>query len=120
MLHHVGGLSGQVTETEEIAGSDGLVANGEFITWDIPGKGSVRTQGFTAESGKEITLAISSKQPDAAIHIGIIKPDGSRDYVSGSGFLAYQFECDVDGIYSVYVQNLSREEVSVSGTYVTN
>jgi hypothetical protein len=120
LLHHVGGLSGWITETEEIAGSDGLVANGEFLAWTVPGKGSVRTQGFEAESGQEITLAISSEQPDAAIHIGIIKPDGSREYVSGSDFLAYQFACDADGIYCVYVQNMSREEVSVSGTYVTN
>jgi beta-lactamase regulating signal transducer with metallopeptidase domain len=120
LLHHVGGLSGWITETEEIVGSDGLVANGEFLAWTVPGKGSVRTQGFEVESGKEITLAISSEQPDAALHIGIIKPDGSREYVSGNDFLAYQFACDVDGIYCVYVQNLSRDEVSVSGTYVMN
>jgi hypothetical protein len=120
MLHHVGGLSGWITETEEIAEKDGSAANGEFIAWDIPGKGSVRTQGFAVESGNEITLAISSEQPDAALHVGIIKPDGSRTYVSGSDFLAYKFDCDVDGIYCVYVQNMSSESVSVSGTYISN
>jgi hypothetical protein len=120
LLHHAEGLSSGITETEETAGIDGNAENGEFLAWDIPEKGSVRTQGFAVESGKEITLAISSAQPDAAIHVGIIKPDGSRDYVSGCDFLAYQFACDTEGVYCVYVQNMSREAVSVSGTYITN
>jgi beta-lactamase regulating signal transducer with metallopeptidase domain len=115
LLYHSDGLGMGYTESE---GTSEYWS--DSIAWDIPKHSSVRTAEFSSEAGQQITVTVSEPESDAIIRIGIIRPDGSREYVSGNDLLAYRFDCESEGNYCVYVQNMSSEPVSVRGTYIVD
>jgi hypothetical protein len=86
--------------------------------WDISKKASKRTASFTANKGDTISLMVNCSPTDATIHAGIINPDQTRYYVSGTGYFSYQFTCESTGTYCVYVQNMSDVKVAVDGAYI--
>lgn len=87
------------------------------VDWDVAKKGSRRTPAFSASKGEKIALTVAVSPSDSIVHAGIIKPDGSRLYVEGSGFFSYQFDCETSGSYCVYVQNMSNVAIHVDGSY---
>jgi hypothetical protein len=86
--------------------------------WDISKKASKRTDTFTANKGDTVSVMVSCTPSDATIHVGIIKPDGTRSYVSHTGIFGCLFTCESTGTYCVYVQNMSSEKISVDGSYI--
>jgi beta-lactamase regulating signal transducer with metallopeptidase domain len=88
------------------------------FAWDISKKASKRTDTFTANKGDIVTITVVCSPSDATIHAGIINPDGSRYYISGTNFLGARFECETTGTYCVYVQNMSSEKITIDGTYI--
>jgi hypothetical protein len=86
--------------------------------WDISKKASKRTDTFTANKGDTVYITVVCSPSDATIHAGIINPDGSRYYVSSSGYFSAQFTCESTGTYCVYVQNMSSEKIEVDGSYI--
>jgi beta-lactamase regulating signal transducer with metallopeptidase domain len=113
------GLDEGFTETEgEVEHYKKGARWSDGISWDISKKASKRTASFTANKGDTISIMVVSSPSDATIHAGIINPDQTRYYVSGSGYLSYQFPCESTGTYCVYVQNMSDVKVEVTATYI--
>jgi hypothetical protein len=121
VLQYADGLDEGFTETvgEVEMIKKGSRWNSGFI-WDISKKASKRTDTFTANKGDTITITVLCSPSDATIHAGIINPDGSRYYVSGTNYFSYQFTCESTGTYCVYVQNMSSEKIAVDGTYIVS
>lgn len=121
ILYSAEGLDeGFVEEEGEVIECYGARAAQAF-EWEIKKGYSRKTPDFDITAGQTITVTIACSPSDAVIHAGIIKPDGSRLYVEGSGTFMYSFPTYTDGDYSVYVQNLSDGKITLSGSYlVTN
>lgn len=118
ILYSADGLDeGFVEEEGEVTATYGARAVTGF-EWEIKKGYSRKTPDFSATAGQTITVSIVCSPDDAVIHAGIIKPDGSRVYVEGSGTFIYPFTAYTDGKYSVYVQNLSNGTITVSGSYI--
>jgi hypothetical protein len=113
------GLDEGFTETEgEVELHKAGARWSDGFDWDISKKASKRTSSFTANKGEYITVTVVCSPSDATIHAGIINPDQTRYYVSGTGILCYSFPCESTGTYCVYVQNMSDVKVEVTGTYI--
>jgi hypothetical protein len=118
-IQYADGLDEGFTET---VGEVELIKKGSrwnsgFI-WDISKKASKRTDTFTANKGDQIAVTVTCTPKDATIHAGIVNPDGSRYYFSGSDYFSVRFTCETTGTYCVYVQNMSSEKIAVDGTYI--
>jgi hypothetical protein len=121
VLEHADGLDEGFTEAEgELQSYKAGARWSDGFGWDISKKASKRTPTFTANKGDHIIVTISCTPSDATIHAGIINPDQTRDYVSGTHYFSYSFECKSTGTYCVYVQNMSDVSISVDGTYIVN
>lgn len=118
-LYYADGLDEGFTETvgEVEERKQGARWSDAFF-WDISKKASKRTEKFTANKGDHITVTVVCTPTDATIHAGIINPDQTRYYVSGTGTIGYSFECESTGEYCVYVQNMSSVKIEVDGTYI--
>lgn len=93
----------------------------QAFEWEIKKNRSKKTPDFSATAGQTITVTVVCSPSDADYHVGIIRPDGSRLYVPGTGYVSHPFSVLSDGKYSVYVQNLSDGTITLSGSYlVTN
>lgn len=110
------GLDEGVVETEDKVDYRGR--SGATFSWNIPVNASHRTPFFSVTAGQNIGVAVWSTPSNATIHAGIIKPDGSRLYVTGSGNFLYTFTAETTGSYSVYVQNMSSSALTVDGSYI--
>lgn len=87
------------------------------LNWDIAKNMSKRTDYFDVTGGKKIAISVNISPSDAVVRAGIIKPDGSREYVEGHGSFMYIFDAATTGKYSVYVQNVSGVAIHVDGAY---
>jgi hypothetical protein len=119
VLQYAEGLDEGFTETVgevEVHKKGARWSNAFF--WDISKKASKRTDTFSANKGDTVYVSVVCSPSDAIIHAGIINPDGSRYYVSGTDCFSYRFTCETTGTYCVYVQNMSSEKIEVDGTYI--
>lgn len=117
ILYTASGLDeGFIEEEGEVIETYGARTSAVF-EWEISKNRSKKTPGFSVTSGQTITVMVVSNPTDAVIHMGIIRPDGSRLYREGTGTFLQAFPTYADGTYNVYVQNLSDGSISVNGSY---
>lgn len=121
VLHYADGLDeGFVEEEGAVEAPQNYSTRAMWaIEWDIAKNGSKRTAAFSMDAGMKIALTVNVTPSDSVVHAGIIKPDGSRAYVTGAGYFSYKFDCETSGSYCVYVQNMSNVSIHVDGTYFT-
>lgn len=85
--------------------------------WTIGKNSAKKSEDFNASSGGSITVSATAS-PDVSFRMGIIEPGEKLRYVnSKDGYAAHKFELDKDGVYSVYVQNMTDGTISVGGSY---
>jgi hypothetical protein len=97
-------------------GSGLLRATGN-IDWDIPAYSTATsTDSMSMEAGESITINVSYSPSSASIRVGILEPDGTFRYVTGSaGSVNHTFSISTRGQYKVRIQNLSSNLVTVIG-----
>lgn len=86
--------------------------------WEVPANTMYQTQGFTASSGGSITVTVVADPDNLDLMVGIVQPDGSRRYVTGSDVVTHQFALEQSGIYRVFVQNDNSSAVNAEGTCI--
>ncbi len=97
----------------------GLRSTGALVTFNWVVMTGVRAQStsFKMYSGDTIMISCTCIPATSLYWIGIIEPDGTVRYVSGSGAKSHTFLLDQTGNYSVFVQNKSTVSITAAGSY---
>ncbi len=83
--------------------------------------GTWKTGQFTATNIQAISINITLANPSSLSYdMGIIEPDGTWRFVSGSGTRNHTFFLSQTGSYRVFIRNSSSTSLSVSGFYSTS
>ena len=102
---------------EEVGEVEVLTRNTSQFNWTIE-NGMQKTGGeFSAKAGEKITLTVDVSPTNRTVRAGIVKPDGKRQYVTGSGTIYNTFSLSQSGTYKIFVENTSGARVTVEGSY---
>lgn len=85
------------------------------IDWTVGAKVRMVSSEFQMNSGDTISISALLNPDDLTVDIGIINPDNTRTYVSGSDSVYHKFTVSQSGTYKVFVQNSNSKEVRVTG-----
>lgn len=110
-----GETEGIVEETGEV---NELSRSSKSFNWSVARGVRKKSTGFSAKSGGSIMITVTVSPADKSVRVGIVKPDGTRRYVSGKGVVFNTFSINQSGTYKVYVENVSGTKVTVEGTYI--
>lgn len=110
-----GETEGIVEETGEV---NELSRSSKSFDWSVASGVRKTSTGFSVKSGGSISITVVTSPADKAVRVGIVKPDGTRQYVSEKGFVYNSFSINQSGTYKVYVENVSGTKVSAEGTYI--
>lgn len=102
---------------EEVGEIEALTERASGFTWTVENGVQKTSSAFSAKSGGEITLTVVISPTNKTVRAGIIKPDGKRQYVTGSGTLSNTFSLSQSGSYKIFVENTSGTKVTVDGSY---
>lgn len=97
--------------------STGAKSSGSINGWSITSGHSATSVIFKAYSGGTISVAVSINPGNKTVKVGIVQPDGTRRYVSGSGAIGHNFSLTQSGNYRVYIANNSGTTVTATGGY---
>ncbi len=87
----------------------------KFFDWTIPGVTIKATSAFWCSSSSiKVTAEISPKYA----WVGIIDPDGTFEYVKGTGTVSKTFPISQKGAYKVFVKNINATEIDAIGYYI--
>ncbi|MBC5743281.1 M56 family metallopeptidase [Lachnospiraceae bacterium MD308] len=103
---------------EEIGEVDELSRSSKSFNWSIASGIRKKSAEFSAKAGNSIGIMVMVSPADKSVRVGIIKPDGTRRYVTGKGTVQNTFSISQSGTYQVYVENASGTKVTVEGTYI--
>lgn len=95
----------------------GAKGSGNISGWSIATGHSATSTIFKAYSGGTISVAVSINPGNKTVKVGIVQPDGTRRYVSGSGAVGHDFSLTQSGNYRVYIANDSGTTVTATGGY---
>lgn len=102
---------------EEVGEIESLTRSSSQFNWTINNGVQKTSSEFSAKSGGKITLTVDISPADRTVRAGIVKPDGKRQYVTGSGTLYSTFSLSQSGMYKVFVENTSGAKVTAMGNY---
>lgn len=88
-----------------------------YFECNIPGKTVVRSDTFSMRSGETITVSCYVDS-DSMLLVGICRPDGSLMYVDANNQITQIFNCDSDGDYFVFIENIGDDQKIVRGYYI--
>lgn len=100
----------------EEAALDPLTVQKNF-TWTVPPDNFVRSTGFIKQKGGQIIVSCYLYS-QLNHRVGIRRPDGSQLYVLGTHQITKTFNCESTGTYYVFVENMGRVDIKVSGYYI--
>lgn len=81
--------------------------------WEMEPDSVCETESFDVEGADSIMLSVKIVPDNAVVRAGIITPGGNKRYVNGKGEIQYTFDLREDGEYSIFVENISDETISV-------
>ena len=87
------------------------------FTWTVPADNFARSAGFIKQKGGQIVVSCYLYS-ELNHRVGIRRPDGSQLYVIGTHQVTATFPCEKTGTYYVYVENMGRVNIKVSGYYI--
>lgn len=70
-----------------------------------------------AKEGQILFVSHTMMKQELSLHHGIIDLDGNIHYVDGSSFIVFRYEIKEDGIYTIFCQNSTNEDVNINGVY---
>ena len=88
------------------------------IEWTVGANTQKSTGKFYVSAGSIIAVTVSIEPSNKTVKAGVIWPDGTRDYVTGSGVLYAPFTAPSSGYYKVFVENGNSTSVTVEGSYI--
>ena len=92
-------------------------ASSATFNWTVYPNSLTRTaKTIRAEAGEWISVSVRNPS-GRTIRAGIIHPNGSKRYVSGTTKVSHTFTISETGYYRVYVENPGDTTISVSGVY---
>ena len=92
-------------------------ASSATFNWTVYPNSLTRTaKTIRAEAGEWISVSVRNPS-GRTIRAGIIHPNGSKRYVSGTTEVSHIFTISETGYYRVYVENPGDTTISVSGAY---
>lgn len=92
-------------------------ASSATFNWTVYPNSLTRTaKTIRAEAGEWISVSVRNPS-GRTIRAGIIHPNGSKRYVSGTTEVSHTFTISETGYYRVYVENPGDTTISVSGAY---
>lgn len=103
---------------EEIGEVEELSRSSKSFNWSIASGIRKTSAKFSAKAGGIIMISVIASPADKSVRVGIIKPDGTRRYVTEKGYVYNTFSIDQSGTYQVYVENASGTKVTAEGTYM--
>lgn len=86
--------------------------------WTVASNELVKSDAFVCVPGQTINVNVFISPSDLTMKVGIMRPDGSRLYVTGEGRVMYDFNITLAGVHRVFVENNSSESVEVEGNYL--
>ncbi len=110
-----GPAPGIIVEEDEFEQVTPRTAN---IEWTVGANTQKSTGTFYVSAGSSISVMVSVTPSNKTVKAGVIWPDGTRDYVSGSGVLYSTFTAPSSGYYKVFVENGNSTSVTVEGSYI--
>lgn len=112
-LHEYFTTEKNVEETKEIASSNKL---SDTISINISEKSgdTYSTVDFYKHSGETVRITLAFNPDNANIKVGLYTPTGSV-YVLDSGSIDHTFNITDDGYYAVFIENVSTENVDITG-----
>lgn len=92
-------------------------ASSATFNWTVYPNSLTRTaKTIRAEAGEWISVSVRNPS-GRPFRAGIIHPNGSKRYVSGTTEVSHIFAISETGYYRVYVENPGDTTISVSGAY---
>ena len=88
--------------------------------WTMNTNGATMTPGFYCSAGSVINVNVFIEPDNAVVNVGIILPNGTRQYVRGVNRLINDFDVTTSGIYKVFVENNSGATIEVEGNYMVH
>lgn len=122
---------GALDENEEFTGykTDSkvatIVAETEQVTrtvstfdWTVNSNVQMCSSYFYCEQGDEVTITVNVDPDDVYIRVGLERADGYIRYVYSKNRISHTFAVSDTGMWRIYVENTSGEDVTVEGSYI--
>lgn len=87
------------------------------INWTVKNGYVAKSAGFYKKEGTKIQGYVNIDPSDKKVRVGIVKPNGCVEYVSGTESILFSFEVKESGTYQVYISNTSGTKITATGTY---
>ncbi len=88
------------------------------IEWTVKVGYLMETEAFSCKNGDTISVSMDISPGTVSVKVGIIKPDGKKSYIGGSGKdVEHKFSVSSAGSYKVFVENRTGTAVDVEGIY---
>ena len=90
------------------------------FNWDLSDGAIGKTSQFYAKNGGDIAITVFITPADAEVKVGIVEPSGTMRFVRGTDYISHRFVLDETGLYRVYVDNLTTNnvQINVNGMYM--
>ena len=85
--------------------------------WTVNSYSMKHTANFYCSVGDVIYVTSFINPTDKTVKVGVINPNGTRQYVLGSGSIFGQFTAQTSGEYMLFVENTNSVAVTASGGY---
>lgn len=85
--------------------------------WNIKKKRQMITGDIYLRTGDPFFINARVTPENKLVNVGIVFPNGNRQYVTGTGDVIYRTNIPKSGLYQVFVENISDVEINVTGAY---
>lgn len=95
------------------------VEDNEMYTyfWKIKKNNGINSIKIDAKKGQTLIVVHTMIKQEPTLHHGIIDLDGNIHYVDASSFVIFRYSIEKDGIYTIFCQNSTNEDVNINGVY---
>lgn len=113
----------QIGSVEDFEGMEVIQLDDQIQTraatfeWTVLNKVVLQTARVNKSIGDTIVVSVTVEPSNKEIRVGILEPDGSLRYVTGSGTIVHTFKVQQNGDHRVYIYNNSGSTVNVIGYY---
>ena len=90
---------------------------GGCFSWVLNPGATLKSTVFAKNSGDTIRLFADVSPSYVSVDVGIVKPNGTQTYISGSGWIDHEFSVTQTGSYKVFVRNTGSEAITANGYY---